>query len=126
MCFNATGSRRATKCAALNSPQNLAAQDLSCSTGQPTVGCNGTAGASATVMYAPAGGSITLFAEEFLCPGADLNVHISGARGSRGQVRTGLLTMPNVLSSLRPDILHHVMTFEICLQSGLDIRLTGS
>ncbi len=45
------------------------------------MGCNGTAGASATVKYAPAGGSITLFAEELLCPGVDLKVSISGGRG---------------------------------------------
>ncbi len=90
------------------------------------MGCNGTAGASATVMYAPAGGSITLFAEEFLCPGVDLSVRIPGGRGSRGQVRTGLLTMPNVLLSLRPDILHHGIKSGIWPQSDLDIRLTGS
>jgi len=126
MCCNTTGSSRALQCAALNSPQRFASQDPSCCTGQPTVGCNGTAGASATVKYAPAGGSITLFAEEFLCPGVDLGVRIQGSRGSRGQVRAGLFTMPNVLSSLRPDILQHAMDIEICPQSDLDICLTCS
>lgn len=55
------------------------------------MGCNGTAGANAAVVSAPAGGSITLFAEEFICPGVDLNVRIVGGRGSRGQVRNGSL-----------------------------------
>ena len=52
-------------------------------------------------MFAPAGGSITLFAEEFICPGVDLNVVTVGSRGSRGQVRGA---------------------FQVCLMTSLSLR----
>ena len=86
------------------------------------MGCNGTAGAHATVLIAPAGGSITFFAEEFLCPGVDLSVRTAGARGSRGQVRTTHRFTAEVLLPLHCDTPHHayIHSMRPCQSNRID------